>query len=978
MKKILILTTLALGLIGCQRATQETPFTNTAVQQAADAALQWQIEAYPTMNDGRIWVSHGDLSWENAIFLHAVISWGETTSNTTFLQWGKQVAERNLFMLSEGYNRPYHADDLAIGAFYARYFRLTGDSAALRSTYDRLRFIVDHPSYIPLELKEDQPATKDRWSWCDALYMAPPVFAEYAALMHDSLLLQFMHREYWATVDKLYSTQDSLFFRDVRYFTQKEANGQPIFWGRGNSWVFAGLAHLLPFLPYEMPERQQYVQLYQNMAARLVHLQRPEGYWTASLLDPDSYPNGEMSSTGLIAYGLWWGLNNGYLDPHTYLLPAQKAWRALLQAQHTNGMLGYVQPVGADPKAVTADMTEVYGAAAMAQTAEQILQWNSAFSRTHANRIQAIEKMLPDQPQGFGPTYHDRQAWEQLAAQIDTADLFARAEAVLATPMPEWSNDAYLDFVRTGNRAQGEEMIGRRNKRLLPLVWAECIRPSGRYIAQIEATLLAICANPSWTLPAHDPKLNNLYQRRYHVDLVAALLAQNLAQSLYMLNDAISDSVRQVVMEACYTHVLTPARISLESGNKENTWLYRKDNWNSVCLCGTVGAALFMLPSKEERAYWVATAEELAQYSIDGFSDDGYCSEGLGYFNYGFSNYMMLREEVCNATGGRIDLFSNPKTKRIVDYASSLEIQENEYPAFADCKPGTKPYKDVIWYCHMSMGVTSTPPYNPFDTILCNTSYNAMMWFPNSVSKSAVSASAPHQLPLRSHFADAGILICRNTQNNLSHRLSVALKGGHNGENHNHNDVGSFVVVKGDETLLGDIGGPYRYTKDMWTSKRYTYRTLSSFGHPVPLVDGQEQAVGAQAAAIVRYVAFHDDIDTLILDLTPAYPLPHLKQLTRTFIYSRTGNGSLCMIDEWKASQPICFESAITTTSDVQTNNQQICIKGSREAAELQVHTTQPYSITRNTLQENGPRINRLAFVLQQPAPEGVMSITIL
>ena len=55
---------------------------------------------------------------------------------------------------------------------------------------------------------------------------------------------------------------------------------------------------------------------------------------------------------------------------------------------------------------------------------------------------------------------------------------------------------------------------------------------------------------------------------------------------------------------------------------------------------GVTGAALALLPDKEERAYFVAAAEKYNVYGIKGYADDGYCSEGVGYYNYGFRAYI--------------------------------------------------------------------------------------------------------------------------------------------------------------------------------------------------------------------------------------------------------------------------------------------------------------------------------------------------
>ena len=154
---------------------------------------------------------------------------------------------------------------------------------------------------------------------------------------------------------------------------RKEANGKKVFWGRGNGWVIGGLAEILKTLPAEDTEfRPFYLELYKEMSERLAGLQGKDGYWHASLLDPDSYPSPETSATGFIVYGLAYGINQGYLPADKYLPVVKKGWEALTRAVEANGKLGWVQPVGADPKKVTRDMTELYGTGAFLMATSEI------------------------------------------------------------------------------------------------------------------------------------------------------------------------------------------------------------------------------------------------------------------------------------------------------------------------------------------------------------------------------------------------------------------------------------------------------------------------------------------------------------------------------------------------------------------------------------------------------------------------------
>ena len=213
-----------------------------------------------------------------------------------------------------------------------------------------------------------------------ALFMAPPVYAKLYVLTGDKKYLRFMDKEYKATYDYLFDKADTLFYRDQRYFTMKEANGAKVFWGRGNGWVLGGLVQLLNILPEKNKLRAFYQDLFVKMCYRIAPLQGKDGFWHASLLDPASYPSPETSCSGFFVYALAYGVNQGLLPADKFMPVIEKGWNALLSAVEEDGKLGYVQPIGADPKKVTRQMTEVYGPGAFLLAGTEIYRMASGAS----------------------------------------------------------------------------------------------------------------------------------------------------------------------------------------------------------------------------------------------------------------------------------------------------------------------------------------------------------------------------------------------------------------------------------------------------------------------------------------------------------------------------------------------------------------------------------------------------------------------
>jgi len=138
----------------------------------------------------------------------------------------------------------------------------------------------------------------------------------------------------------------------------------------------------------------------------------------------------------------------------------------------------------------------------------------------------------------------------------------------------------------------------------------------------------------------------------------------------------------------------------------------------------------------------------------------------------------------------------------------------------------------------------------------------------------------------------------------------VALKGGHNNEHHNHNDVGSYTVFLNSRMPLLDPGAEV-YTRRTFSSHRYDSNLLNSFGHPVPLVAGKMQRPGADAKAEVLSTDFTDARDTVRMSLKAAYAVPELKTLERTFVFSRAEQGRLTVTDTVALTAPQTFETAL-------------------------------------------------------------------
>ncbi|MBN2269462.1 MAG: heparinase II/III family protein [Sedimentisphaerales bacterium] len=596
-------------------------------------------------------------------------------------------------------------------------------------------------------------------------------------------------------------------------------------------------------------------------------------------------------------------------------------------------------------------------------------------------RVKYVAGLLSKGPKGFGVPITDTNAWEKPAKNSSFKGVIAEAEKLLREAIPDQPDDLYLDYSRTGNRTRWQRVSGRRRGRVGTLVTAECLENKGRFIPAFEEIVRALCAERTWVMPAHDRGLTNFNGKIVDIDLGSSMLAWSLATADYLLAEKLGPDARRMIRDNLEQRIFKPYEDMVAGKRERNWWMTTTNNWNAVCLGGVTGSALAVIDSPERRAFFIVAAEQYSQNFLKGFTDDGYCSEGLGYWNYGYGYYVMLSELIHQATGGKVDILDNERAKAAGRFGAAIEIDNGIYPAFADCSVRTRPSSRLMYFVSRRFGMglqrwEQDDPAGPGGAL-----YESMMYsFENSASLARPAAADSGQLPIRSWFDKAGVLICRPRPNSQS-QLAVALKGGHNAEHHNHNDVGSFVVVLGDNPLLLDPGSEV-YTARTFSSRRYDSNVLNSFGHPVPVVAGKLQRTGGNARGVILNQQFTDGADTLVLDISSAYDAPELKKLKRTFLYSRTGPGALTVTDEAAFSKASTFGTALVTLDKwKKVGASSLMIYDSDEALQVDIETNgADFEIKAETIDEDvtAPRKPiRLGINLSKPAAAAVITLKI-
>jgi hypothetical protein len=603
-------------------------------------------------------------------------------------------------------------------------------------------------------------------------------------------------------------------------------------------------------------------------------------------------------------------------------------------------------------------------------------------------RVRQLTLMLSPSRCGVGRPITDRQEWNAVAKAPAFSDVVSQAEQLAAEAMPPLTSDIYLDFSRTGNRSRGQAVLSKRHGRAPRLALAECIENRGRFLPAIEASVREVCSEKTWVWPAHDGKLRNFHGEVIEIDLESSAVSWNLATLAFWLGERLHADTRQLIHSEIERRTLQPFEGYVTTGQPKLWWPSCNNNWNAVCLAGVTGSAVATIESPQRRAFFIAAAEKYVQNYLSGFTPDGYCPEGIAYWNYGFEQYVLLSETIYQATGGKTDLLDRPQVGQIAQFSRRIEILPGIYPGFGDCSPTARTSVPLVAFLSRRYGFGAEasekkglllgfgPGKNLFEF--------GLLGFANSATQQPITGKLGSPAALRDWFPDAGILICRS-QKGEKHALGGAMKGGNNGENHGHNDLGTYIVALDGQTPLVDPGGEV-YTARTFSARRFDSAVLNSFGHPVPRVAGRLQESGRSAAARVLRTAFSDAQDTLVLDLSAAYRVTGLKKLTRTFIFTRgkttVETGAIQVIDEVEFAAPQQFETALITFSPWQllAANELVVGWGSKRVHVRIASGGIPIRINPETIHEDlidGKLPTRLGIALGKPVVRGTITLTI-
>lgn len=438
---------------------------------------------------------------------------------------------------------------------------------------------------------------------------------------------------------------------------------------------------------------------------------------------------------------------------------------------------------------------------------------------------------------------------------------------------------AFKLYETTGDRKIYQEYYFDNRGRVATLALLVWLYGKEEDIHALEDAVWSVCDEYTWALPAHlnGQGLSRLEDDGYTIDLFAGETACLLSEVMALVGDKLAPIV---VKRARY---LVETRVLDRMLETTFGWETAKNNWAAVC-GGSVGVAAMYETDGEKLAALLARMQAAMESYISSFPADGTSMEGISYWTYGFSFFVAYAEMLCRLTEGEIDWFKDERVHQIALFQQKAYFEGGNIIKFADCNPADT----TRWWGLTSYMKSRYPDIDPLPRpyFSAYTGDACYRWagMLRDLAWSDESLDENHKPDKNYILPDAQWLICNGKSG-----VSLAAKGGTNGESHNHNDIGSFELFKNGEEMLIDYGSGV-YSKDYFSEKRYEQFVCGSQGHSVPIVEGQYQVPGEEHGA--RNVTFGQW--WMEMDLASAYADENLRSLVRKIVFDpETGKTTL-------------------------------------------------------------------------------------
>ncbi|MBI2272560.1 MAG: heparinase II/III family protein [Bacteroidetes bacterium] len=479
------------------------------------------------------------------------------------------------------------------------------------------------------------------------------------------------------------------------------------------------------------------------------------------------------------------------------------------------------------------------------------------------------------------------------------AACIAKADQALAYNWPALPAVMYLEYKQTGNRIRYEAKQNERRHFLNNLVIGELITRNKKYLPQIVNGLWATLEESTWEIPAivalQKAGMDLPDPVEEIIGLVGGETAVMVATIQYMLYDqleTVSPIIHKRVSQELHKRILDPY------WQRDDYWWMgftgkAVNNWNAWINTNVLQTVLLAETDTVKMAQLVRKIFRSTDHFLNQYPDDGGCDEGPSYWSIAGGKLVRLLQLAYSISGGKLNWSDNRLLHSLGTYIYQMHIAGDYFVNFADATPRTVPDPGSVYRFGEMF---KDDQLKQFGAYLFAQKQHAMP--ANSVvdfletadvfaALTGTAGTAP--LPASSFLPNLQVLTARDQAGSAS-GLFLAVQGGHNGESHNHNDIGNFLVYANGKPVIIDAGVG-TYTAQTFSADRYELWNMQSQWHNCPLINGVMQKDGKAYGATNLSYKENKGFVSIAMDIATAYPpAAFVKNWNRQFLFDQNRN----------------------------------------------------------------------------------------
>lgn len=412
------------------------------------------------------------------------------------------------------------------------------------------------------------------------------------------------------------------------------------------------------------------------------------------------------------------------------------------------------------------------------------------------------------------------------------------ADSVLDREYPALKMSDYMLCFETGDRTVYEKACKERLNNCSYIWIAYWLTEDEKYKKPLCDLIFHICDEYTWCLPAHAHLIDENPPSSIAIETVDLFQAETvfmLVDIAIMIGDKLPHYVTDRIKYEVRRRVVVPLTKYTFPWMEE--WCVT--NWAAVCASGSLLAVL-KYATEDEKTKILPVLEKCVEHFLSGYKDDGCCMEGYTYWKFGYGHFILYAALIYDYSNGKINYFDIPKVKEISLYLQRVRMGKDSFVTFSDSDLTFEFEPGLICFLKKMYGSEFKCPdlkYMSSSGLAMTYSVTNLLWFDTDYE-------ADEDEYKTVFFKESQWYV------NRGKNYSFAAKGGHNNEQHNHNDVGSFMIVAKDESdPLTDLGRAL-YVNGTFDDKiRYTLINNGSQGHSLPIINGETQKPGAEYGA---------------------------------------------------------------------------------------------------------------------------------